>query len=297
MAAPRYPLRSALMLTASFPVAASFVVLAAADVGRGTWSMHFAALVIAVLIVLSGRVFDRVQGRGRLLNGVITVSILVLAATLLREAEGPSRWIAMGPINLYVAPVVIPVFLAVCSVRLPLGDRAARMSLIAAAAVGVLLAIQPDASQALACLLGVSVLLLRGGITWQTRATAVLAMALIVGWSFFQPDPLMPIAHVEGVFRLALEASLLSGILVIASALVFIGGLLALARRGHDWLPAVAAYYAVLFLCSVAGMTPAPLIGYGAGPLIGFALLIAMSGSITASTASDSQSGMNGQHR
>jgi hypothetical protein len=39
----------------------------------------------------------------------------------------------------------------------------------------------------------------------------------------------------------------------------------------------VASYYAVLFLCSVAGLTPAPLIGYGAGPLLGFGLMVAMS--------------------
>ncbi|MFL5555974.1 MAG: hypothetical protein ACJ78D_09285 [Gemmatimonadaceae bacterium] len=37
----------------------------------------------------------------------------------------------------------------------------------------------------------------------------------------------------------------------------------------------VAVYYAVLYACSVAGLTPAPLIGYGAGPLLGFGLMVA----------------------
>jgi hypothetical protein len=45
---------------------------------------------------------------------------------------------------------------------------------------------------------------------------------------------------------------------------------------GRPWLSAVAAYYAVLFACSVAGLTPAPLIGYGAGPLLGFGLMVAV---------------------
>ena len=47
---------------------------------------------------------------------------------------------------------------------------------------------------------------------------------------------------------------------------------------GQPWLSAVAAYHAVLFACSIAGLTPAPLIGYGAGPLLGFGLMVAVAG-------------------
>ena len=37
------------------------------------------------------------------------------------------------------------------------------------------------------------------------------------------------------------------------------------------------AYYAVLFACSIAELTPAPIVGYGAGPLLGYGLLAAAS--------------------
>ena len=62
----------------------------------------------------------------------------------------------------------------------------------------------------------------------------------------------------------------------IASAVALVAGLQVHALRGHRWASAVASYYAVLFGCSVMGLTPAPLIGFGAGPWLGFGLLMAV---------------------
>jgi len=47
---------------------------------------------------------------------------------------------------------------------------------------------------------------------------------------------------------------------------------------------------AVLFACSVAGLTPAPLIGYGAGPLLGFGLMVATASALDANVLPDSSS-------
>jgi hypothetical protein len=99
--------------------------------------------------------------------------------------------------------------------------------------------------------------------------------ALATAWAFSHPDPLQPVAHVEGVFALALGHSLFAGAAVIASAAALVVGLHVNSSGGRTWLSAVAVYYAVLFACSVAGLTPAPLIGYGAGPLLGFGLMVA----------------------
>ncbi len=96
-----------------------------------------------------------------------------------------------------------------------------------------------------------------------------------LAWALSQPDPLQPVARVEGVFALALGHSLFAGAAVIASAAALVVGLHVNSSGERTWLSVVAAYYAVLFACSVAGLTPAPLIGYGAGPLLGFGLLVA----------------------
>jgi hypothetical protein len=77
---------------------------------------------------------------------------------------------------------------------------------------------------------------------------------------------------------LALGHSLLAGIAVIASAAALIFGLCFQSISSSQGLSAVAAYYMVLFVCSTAGMTPAPLVGYGAGPILGFGLMVGLLG-------------------
>lgn len=109
---------------------------------------------------------------------------------------------------------------------------------------------------------------------WAWAAIAVPALATV--WAFLRPDPLEPVAHVEGVFALAFAHSLPAGLAVAAAAPAFLAGLVFLARRGPPWLLAVVVYYAALYACSLGGLTPAPLIGYGAGPMLGYGLLIAV---------------------
>jgi hypothetical protein len=100
---------------------------------------------------------------------------------------------------------------------------------------------------------------------------------MATAWAFSRPDPLQAIPHVEGVFLLALQHSLFASVTVIGSAFVLVAGLCVYSKHGPAWLCSVASYYAVLYACSVAGLTPAPLIGYGAGPLLGYGFLVAMS--------------------
>jgi hypothetical protein len=147
----------------------------------------------------------------------------------------------------------------------------------ALAGASIVLAIQPDASQVLALLTGSAVLFMRYRSDLLRSTITLVANAIVTAWAFTRPDPLAPVPHVEGVFAIALGRSLFAGFAIIASAFTLISGLYAYSLRGPAWLAAVAAYYAVLFVCSVAGLTPAPLIGYGAGTLLGFGLMAAVS--------------------
>jgi hypothetical protein len=166
--------------------------------------------------------------------------------------------------------------LAACS--LLIRQRGTHEIIVVAVIVGIaaLLAAQPDASQALALSIAAIVLFLRYRLGAAALIVAALALSLVTAWAFSRPDPLEPVPHVEGVFALALARSLPLGIAVITSAVAMIAALIAGSLRGPAWLMAVAAYCATLFICSVAGLTPAPLIGFGAGPMLGFGLLAAV---------------------
>ncbi|MCU0757126.1 MAG: FtsW/RodA/SpoVE family cell cycle protein, partial [Xanthomonadales bacterium] len=266
------------LLLASPAVAASLAVLAVAEVDRNLWLMQIVAICLACAVAAAGlKLSGWTKSQSRPAMIVALVALIGLAVPLLSGASGPERWAAIGPVNLYMAPVVLPAFLVAFAVLLGDADRQRWFGLAAAVGASVLLAIQPDASQALALLAGIAVTVAMARTRYVASGLTLGLIAMATAWAFSRPDPLQPIPHVEGVFLLALEHSFLTGVIVIGSAISILGGLYALSKRGQPWLFSVAGYYAVLYACSVVGLTPAPLIGYGAGPLLGFGLLVAIS--------------------
>ena len=266
---------SRLLLIAVPAVAASMAVLTFGTVGRSTWIIQVLAICLACALALVGVQLSRRTNSRSLAGLIIVFTLLGIAFPLLADAPGPERWVSLGPINLYMAPALFPSFLVACSVWIAQGGRSQHFAFIAIVGASVLLAAQPDASQALALLAASAVAVARSPSRSPVSIVALAFAALATGWAFSQPDPLQPLPHVEGVFALALGHSLFAGALVIASAAALVLGLHVNSSGGRTWLSVVAVYYAVLFACSVAGLTPAPLIGYGAGPLLGFGLMVA----------------------
>lgn len=271
-----------LMGLALLPLTASLVVLMAGGVGQGVWLMHGLSMALAAALALSGPLLRRVASQQGLAVAIMVLTLLGLAVPLAGSADGPERWLLLGPVRLYLAPLLLPAFLAACAVFARAGDRQETAARVALVGAGLALAAQPDASQVLALLAGAAVLCtrFRSG-PWRTGGT-LLGLALLTLWAFLRPDPLQPVPHVEGVFALALSQSLPAGLLVIGCALAWLAGLCRQAVKGPGpfWLAGVAAYYGVLYACSVAGLTPAPLIGFGAGPVLGFGLLTAVAGAL-----------------
>ena len=270
--------RAPYLLMATFPLAASLVVLGFAEVGKRLWLMHLLLICAVCLLVAAGQFLDPRTRRFTPAYGMALLTLIGIAAPLFIKSSGPHRWVRLGSLSLYMAPLVLPSFYAACAAFLRKRGKREPIAFAALIGASILLAMHPDASQVLALFAGAVVLLWRYCSDLFRPAVTLTIIALAAAWAFSRPDPLEPVPHVEGVFALALGNSLLVGLAVIASAFIFVAGLYAYSRRGFAWLAAVAAYYAVLFLCSVAGMTPAPLIGYGSGPLLGFGLLTAVSG-------------------
>ena len=267
--------RSQLLLLAVPAVAASMAVLSFGAVGRSTWMIQIVAICLACALAVVGERMSRGTSVRFPALLILLVTLLGIAVPLLSAASGPARWASLGPVNLYMAPLLLPCFLVACSACLARRGRSEQLAFAAIAGAGVLLAAQPDASQGLALLVGAAVTFARFRSRSPLSVVALVIAALTTAWSFSQPDLLQPVPHVEGVFALALGHSLLAGTVVIASAAALVVGLHASSSEGRSWFSAVAAYYAVLFACSAAGRTPAPLIGYGAGPILGFGLMVA----------------------
>lgn len=261
--------RLRLLFLAAPAVAAGFAVLYFGAVGKGLWLIQLLAVSLAfgfAALRISVPVF-----------WIIFLTLAGEATPLLQGSPGPDRWLSMGPVNLYMAPILLPSFLVAISVFTRKRGGFRRVAFTTTASLAVLLAIQPDTSQVLALLAGSMVAFIRSRSATLETAITLICVSLATAWAFFQADPLVPVPYVERVFALVLGRSRFAGAAVIASAITLVVGLYTSSRKGPFWLAAVAAYYAVLFGCSVMGLTPAPLIGYGAGPLIGFGLMVAVS--------------------
>ncbi|MCC6929417.1 MAG: hypothetical protein IT359_10545 [Gemmatimonadaceae bacterium] len=278
-----------LLLLALPPVAASAMVLRYGEVGRGTWTAHLVSIALAGILAIAGH---RLSLRARRAVPEFVIAAMTLAALalpLLADADGPTRWLSVGGVHLYMAPLVLPMFLA-SGGALARRDRATvSRCWIPMIAAALALALQPDASQGLALLAGAATIALTHRPTRAPAVAALVLIALIAAWSTTRPDPLLPVPHVEGVFALAFAHSFVAGLAVAASAVVFATGLAWWSRHDGYWLGGVAAYYAVLYAGSVAGRTPAPLIGFGAGPMLGFGLLVGTAAFVSAGGGSASR--------
>ncbi len=268
-----------LMLLAIPPLLGSLLVLQAGAVSQSLWILHLLAIGLAAVLALAGRfVFAQLKPQTLALT-LISLTLLGLAIPLLGHSLSPERWLKIGSLNLYLAPLLLPAFLAAGAHYAQQGQKPLLTVLISSLGTGLILALQPDASQLLALLAGVIVLCWELKTAIAQKAGILISLLLLTVWAFLQPDPLQPVPYVEGVFALALSQSLLTGLLVSMSACLWLAGLVWSARQ-TPWLNMIAAYYLVLSGCSIAGLTPAPLLGYGAGPIIGFGLLAACSGSL-----------------
>lgn len=213
------------------------------------------AIVIAWLVRPPGRI----------------AAVIVLALTLAVEAyilvagvsmEGVRRWVALGPLQLHAASLLVPLAAWTAAQRLD-----AIIALLLAATL-IVLAAQPDAASVLALTLALGVVALVDKS--KRRLAGILAVigAAGVAWALSRPDPLPAVEHVELVVRRAFEASPTLGPLA-AVALIAVPMAMLWSRRAPAAL-ALAAAWAGFVLANLIANYPAPVIGAGAAPVLGW---------------------------
>ncbi len=197
--------------------------------------------------------------------GLSAALMLFLPLIMGPNLDGIRRWIGLGPVQLHAAMLLLPSLLAL----LPRLDPKAQSLAVLFAAIAI--AAQPDRASALALLGGAVGLALIQRNRW---AGASVAIALLsVAATFMRADPLGPVPFVESVLP---DAWVMSPLLAIILALTLIAAIALPARQGSEMWP-LAGALAGFAIASFIGAYPTPLIGYGAAPIIGLALGLAMS--------------------
>ena len=224
------------------------------------------AAVFACLMLALG---SQSRDPRRAFPAVAAISVAVLAASLFGPGvNNVHRWIALGPVRLHAASLVLPMLLVIS----PWLDRRAAFAAIAVAAV--LVALQPDKASAAALCASSLVLLAFDRDRWSLFGFLTTAAALGISTSI--PVSIPPVAFVEHVIG---DASAIHPLLSSLMTISILIAVLAARAVSGAWTKSGAAWSACLvayFLVSIAFPYPTPLLGYGISSILGFGLALAL---------------------
>lgn len=291
-----------MLFVAALPaIGGSLLVMQAAGASRALLIQQVVVSAIAVLgawlLARQGAAATSTTSTSRSLARSVIVLALVLVALalpmLLSATNPPHRWITVAGLRLYMSALVLPAAvlllsdawleaLAIASTppgaAAPVPGVAETMPGVVVATttvmMGVVVSAHPDASQVTALAGAMTVVLLR---SWRRSVLALVAVAALWTCSLFawqQPDPLLPVPYVEGVLDVAASAGRIAWLAALVSvALPPIVQAWHASATGRRVLLAPAVYYVIIAMMAWRQLTPMPLLGFGASPILGYFLM------------------------
>ncbi len=266
---PRHSRRFFTVFTAlSFiAVATGCFVVALDGASAVVWSLNLPAWGVGAVVALvvsrfASPMFARI---------IVFVAPVGLLASLANPGRmGVHRWLDVGPIHANAAALLLPVFV----VAMASFVHDARWVWFAYALCAVGLILQPDASQATALAVAGLVIVARLPATRVVRISVVVLISsgAVVAW--VRPDPLTPVAEVEGIIGLAYAISpLIAVVAVVALGGATLAPMMIAARpelsAARTAALALSTYFVLSALTPLFGAFPVPLVGIGMSPIIG----------------------------
>lgn len=266
------------LLAAALPaLAGSLWLMRHAGAGAALVTQQIAVAVVsfgAVALTRRRRPSSRTTRHPALAAGLAV--LLLWAPMWLSTLAGPERWLTMGGVRIYVASALLPALVLVLVRALESSATTLRWPWTLMPAALWALSGQPDASQATAFALACALPLARASAGAGIKALVAATLAAGVAWAWWQPDPLLPVPYVEGVLDLAAAAGPAALVAALAALVLPALMLVRQVRASNDTaLMSVAIYYVAIDVLAWRQLTPMPLLGFGAGPIVGYALMVA----------------------
>jgi cell division protein FtsW (lipid II flippase) len=224
--------------------------------------------------LLIGLALSPIAAYARRWPGAIAIgSALILLGTAFfgTSIDGIARWLGFGGILLQPSFILLP---AICVLFAQRRDPATSIGMIIALWALVL---QPDDAMVAVLFSGVYMLaLLRPG-----RLTLLVCLICLGGIAIamINPENPPPARFVEQVLQTAFDVSTLAGIAVWAGSFLLLLPVIIAALRKQPDLDAAIIFGVVWFTSIAAAILdnyPTPVVGYGASPIIGYLIGLAM---------------------
>ncbi len=230
-------------------------------------AMNVAALVIGIAAVPLIALISSKASLSQRATGLALSAALLLTGQFGMEADGATRWFALGPFSIQTSLVVLPL-VAINFSRTR--DTVSTAGIILAA---LSLALQPD--RAMAGALAAAMLIL--AIMRPGRAVLVALAASLCGFiaALSQADTLATAPFVDQILWTAFAVNPLAGLAVVAGSILLIVPAITGWMRGHDDRPTYAVFgaiWAAIISAAALGNYPTPLVGYGGSAILGYLL-------------------------
>lgn len=265
------------LVAAPFPaLLLSLYMMQTAQAGRALIIQQIAVAVVSATIcaIAIGRSRKHLR-LDTMLWMLVCIAICLWIPVLMQSGDGPKRWVSLGGLRLYLAAVLLPTALLMLARVLREPNVGSKRALLTIMGIGTALAAQPDASQVTAFVAGCAVLATHTKMRMADKLVAAGALVLLICAAWVQPDPLKPVAYVEGVLELAQGIGPLALLAALGCLLLPPIMLVQHSRRANrgEFL-AVAMYYVALDCAAYFQLTPMPLLGFGAGPILGYFVML-----------------------
>lgn len=207
------------------------------------------------------------------------VAAASIAASLLPFASegmlGVHRWISVAGFRLHASAITAPLIIYCVAAA---ASRRIHHALAIGLTGAIILALQPDAAQTTSLAAACAVLLIHARSTHVRNVLpGVVLLTAVAIASFFRHDALAPVVHVEGIFAVATSRGPASAVMATVALLLLPVPFFAFwYRHRHPATLALGVYVAMTLLAPAWGTFPVPVMGYGASPILGYYLALAI---------------------
>jgi len=232
-----------------------------------------------LLIWLLGTVFgfiyltrskEKHSSKGNLLHTIVIVALIV-SPLLFHRLDGIHRWLHLGPINIYIASIILPL-LIIHVWKLAINHHEFHVIGVTVLVLIILL-FHPDAGQttALACALAI-ILWKKISNSWLKLITLAFIIAVVViSWIFL--DELAGVPYVEHIIFLVADLGKTWFFLGILSLALLLFPFLIFSKATIVSL-SLGIYFFIMMIVTYFGNFPMPVMGYGISPVIGYLISI-----------------------
>lgn len=240
-----------------------------------TMSIWIQNIIIWLIGTVLGSVFiirnkERKFGIGNFSYTIIIVVLLVLPF-FFNDLDGVHRWLSFGPINLYIASIILPI-LIIHVWELALNNREGYVLGLTILTSAILL-FQPDAGQltAFACATAFIVWKMINNRMVKLLSITFIAALCIVSWVFL--DDLAPVPYVEHIIFLVADLGNNWLVLGISSLILLLSPFFFYGRKSIISL-SLGVYFLMTMIVTLIGHFPMPIMGYGISPILGYLISI-----------------------